>query len=324
MVPIQAWHGILGNNLGNLSGSEASPNHYWKHFFAFVIVAISCMTCLAVRAGTIFENSDTSWPAFEAPSTSLGYAQSVCANANSPDPCPSGATNFGYTTQNVWDADLSAIPNAIWIWAWAPNVDVTTTKAAGVSVYFEKRIPRPGPINPLSPGTVWLAADNEAKIEINGQLAIDTTSNRQMTQRAISLNALGTTGPITIRVTATNSTGSSMCADTYKCNPAGVVFAIKINFQDLSPPQCQVGQNDKQLCDPPLKGSKVRTCKDDETWSDWTYYCIAPTCYDENQRGYFPGERIHLQCPAGTVGFKVRPCNNTGWGRTFGGCKKRP
>ena len=70
--------------------------------------------------------SDPSW---------LPASQNVCLNATSPNPCPAGATLYGYPFSG-WGANLSSIPGATWI--WSAGVTGATTPAFPASFSFSK------------------------------------------------------------------------------------------------------------------------------------------------------------------------------------------
>ena len=79
--------------------------------------------------------SNTTWHTFTGvqPTGPIGHAQAVCLDATTPANCPAGATLYDHPGGG-WSADLSSIPNALWI--WAPGI-TKDTHPAELAQYFE-------------------------------------------------------------------------------------------------------------------------------------------------------------------------------------------
>lgn len=146
---------------------RARTGSLYDHPGAVLLVAV--VLTLAVpgvtQAVTVAIVSNTHWTVTDASGHPIGNAQAVCLNASAPLGCPAGATRYGYPLP-AWTADLSGIPGATWI--WAPGVTGATSPAASAEFTFTAAFYLCGP--PAS-GTIFLGADNEAEVFINGASA---------------------------------------------------------------------------------------------------------------------------------------------------------
>src|SRR5437867_400165 len=143
---------------------------------AVVLIGLSCSAAEGTCQGeiTISFVSDSTWNSFEMNpdgsfGASLSPAQFVCAGLSAPPNCPAGATVYG--TWPGWNADLSAILGAFWI--WRPGVTGATSPADLQGAYFSKDFDLAGL---LGTGTIFLAADDFAEVSINGTLVGSTGS----------------------------------------------------------------------------------------------------------------------------------------------------
>jgi hypothetical protein len=176
---------------------------------------------LAVTTTTFV--SDPSW---------LPASQNVCLNASSPNPCPAGATLYGYAGSG-WGANLSSIPGATWI--WGAGVTGATTPAFPATFSFTKTFTIQG--LPTG-GSISIAADDFAAVFVNGVLVgtIGSTTNAALAGAASSslttfdIGAFLIPGANVILVQGAN--GNFGCGSgPYSCNPAGVVFGGSFSFQ---------------------------------------------------------------------------------------------
>jgi hypothetical protein len=192
------------------------------------------------QADTITLVSDTTWEVFNAdpalgPATSLGFAQTVCLHtAPTPAPanCPPGATVYGFGGAG-WEADLSSIPGAFWI--WAPGITGTTAPAELAEYFFAKRIQING--KPTA-GAVLIAADDFAEVRVNGTAVGTTGSTTDIslaTAAASSLKSIDISAHlkaganwITIRGQNGEAAFAGCTTCTYAQHPAGVVFGVSI------------------------------------------------------------------------------------------------
>ena len=167
--------------------------------------------------------SDPSW---------LPASQNVCLNASSPNPCPAGATLYGYPFSG-WTANLSTIPGATWI--WAAGITGATTPAFPAEFTFSKTFSILG--LPLG-GSISVAADDFAAILVNG-VPVGTIGSRTLEGPAGAASSSLTTfdiGPFLVPgtnvITVQGANGNFGCgAGAYSCNPAGVVFGGSLSFQ---------------------------------------------------------------------------------------------
>jgi hypothetical protein len=176
--------------------------------------------------------SDTTWVVSDpapatGPAISLpGPAQKVCLNATSPPPsCPAGATQYGFAGSG-WNANLSSIPGAAWI--WAPGITGASAPAENDQYDFTKTINVSG--TPTA-GTISVAVDDFAQVFVNGAPVGTTIAGADaLTTRDIT--AFLVSGSNTIMIRATNGPGSfAGCTNcTYSQHPAGVVFGGSITF----------------------------------------------------------------------------------------------
>jgi hypothetical protein len=192
---------------------------------------VSAAPGLRQATKTILLTSGPTWRTWHAGGL-VGQAQNVCLNPTSPPNCPSGATIYGYE-HTAWQADLSRIPGATWI--WAPGVTGRTKHASGASYRFRQSVTLRGRV--LS-GTAYVAADDLARFKINGTWVgrWGSVSNFSKAARAnAKLKSFDITpflrqGVNRLSVWAKNGPnwfgGCSPCS--YSENPAGVVFGFSI------------------------------------------------------------------------------------------------
>jgi hypothetical protein len=167
--------------------------------------------------------SDPSW---------LPASQNVCLNASSPNPCPAGATLYGYPFGG-WGANLSSIPGATWI--WSAGITGSTAPAFPASFTFSKTITIQG--LPTG-GSISIAADDFAAVFVNGLLVGTIGSTTDGTLAGAASSSLHTFDigaflvPGANLITVQGANGNFGCGSgPYNCNPAGVVFGGTITFQ---------------------------------------------------------------------------------------------
>jgi len=156
----------------------------------------------------------------------------VCLNRTSPPNCPAGATIYGYE-HAAWQADLSPIPGATWI--WAPGITGRTKHASGASFRFRRRITIRGSI---VRGTAFVAADDLARFKINGTWVgrwgsvsnFSKAARANATLKSFDITPFLRRGVNRLSVWAKNGpnrfAGCSPCS--YAENPAGVAFGFVI------------------------------------------------------------------------------------------------
>jgi hypothetical protein len=201
-------------------------------------LVVGAQPALADNIETSRYASNTTWHVFTGvpPAGPLGHAQTVCLNAAAPVNCPPGATLYGHPGGG-WSASLSSIPHALWI--WAPGIDGTSHPAELAQYFFTKRIRIHG--HPVS-GRIWVAADDFAAVRVNGTTVghVGSTTDASIASVAQSTLTAFAIGPYLhrgrnrITVRAQNGEGSfAGCTDcTYQLQPAGVVFGVKIRFEE--------------------------------------------------------------------------------------------
>ena len=189
----------------------------------------------ALAATTTTFASDPSW---------LPASQNVCLNASSPNPCPAGATLYGYPFGG-WGANLSSIPGATWI--WAAGITGATTPAFPAEFTFSKSFSILG--IPLG-GSISIAADDFAAVLVNGVLVGTIGSRTNATLAGAASSSLTTFDigafllPGTNLITVQGGNGNFGCGPgPYSCNPAGVVFGGTLSFQSspLTKDDCKDG-----------------------------------------------------------------------------------
>src|SRR5436190_4918886 len=164
---------------------ERSMKHAKMSVTASVCVAalLPLVVPNATQASTVNIVSNTVWTVTDAGGNPLGNAQNVCLNATAPSNCPPGATLYGYLLA-AWTANLSSIPGATWI--WAPNITGATSSAENAEFTFEMVFYLCGP--PAS-GTIFLGADNNAEVFINGASAARSTNSDQSVLLSVAVPA---------------------------------------------------------------------------------------------------------------------------------------
>jgi hypothetical protein len=192
------------------------------------------------QAGIQTFSSNTTWHVFTGvpPSGPLGNAQAVCLQATpppSPANCPAGAVDYMFGAG--WTAPLASIPHAFWI--WEPGVTATKSPAELAQFFFTKRIRIPG--DPVF-ARISIAADDFAGVRVNGTVVGHVGSTTNSTIASMAQNTLTTfvitpylhEGRNRITVHAQNGIGEfSGCGPcTYQQQPAGVVFGVKIRFEE--------------------------------------------------------------------------------------------
>ncbi len=194
--------------------------------------------------------SDTSWQVYNSdpasgPSTALGPAQLVCLNSQSPSPCPSGATLYGFTGTG-WRADISSIPGAHWV--WAPNINGSTTPAELNQFYFSKSFQLNGT---KVFGSISISADDFAEVRVNGQVVgsigsvsdFPTAASAQSFLTTFDLSAFLHSGDNIVTIRAENGAFGLCCPSTYAGNPAGTVFggSFRVPSFQISPNHGPIG-----------------------------------------------------------------------------------
>lgn len=95
---------------------------------------------------------------------SLGRALPVCLTPDIPVTCPTGALVFGYPASPAsWDADLSPIAGAVWV--WAPKITAESLATIPSTVFFSQKIKVSG--TPLN-ASVSIALDSYGEVYVNG------------------------------------------------------------------------------------------------------------------------------------------------------------
>jgi hypothetical protein len=208
----------LASALLALSACSESPNGPNERSSA---ATPSFVEALALTTTTFA--SDPSW---------LPASQNVCLNASSPNPCPAGATLYGYPFGG-WGANLSSIPGATWI--WSAGVTGATAPAFPASFSFSKTFTIQGL---PSGGSISIAADDFAAVFVNGVLVgtIGSTTDATLAGTASSSLTTFDIGAFLIPganlITVQGANGNFGCGSgPYSCNPAGVVFGGSFSFQ---------------------------------------------------------------------------------------------
>ena len=134
-------------------------------------------------------------------------------------------------------APLTSIPHAFWI--WEPGVTATKSPAELAQFFFTKRIRVPG--DPVF-ARISIAADDFAAVRVNGKFVGHVGSTTDAGVATIAQSTLTTfvitkylhEGRNRITVRAQNGVGEfSGCGPcTYQQQPAGVVFGVKIRFEE--------------------------------------------------------------------------------------------
>jgi hypothetical protein len=166
---------------------------------------------------------------------SVGTAALVCVTPDTPPNCPPGAVSYKPNTAYTWTADTSAFPTARWIW----RGDVTPDASADLQIaIFQKSFVLGA--NPA--GTIQIAADDFAEVEVNGSDAgttgsvtdIGISDQAQKHLTPFDLGAFLVEGTNTITVIGQNGpTSFNSCTGpcTYAQNQAGVVFGGVLTYQ---------------------------------------------------------------------------------------------
>jgi hypothetical protein len=107
-------------------------------------LAVPQHSAQAAGTKTITFASGTNWRVYKSdpaigPAKSLGLAQAVCLTTTIPVTCPTGALIFDYPAGPAsWDADLTPISGAVWV--WAPKITAQSLATNPSAVYFSKKI----------------------------------------------------------------------------------------------------------------------------------------------------------------------------------------
>jgi hypothetical protein len=169
--------------------------------------------------GTSF-GSDPTW------TTLFGPAVHVCLSAADPPGCPTDAILYG--ASGAWHADISHLDGAAWI--WRPGISASSS-ADLVTVTFTHVFSLHG----IPTGTISIAADDFAEVDVNGALAgtvgsitdVAAATAAQSSLAVIDISSFLVAGRNTILIIGKNGPASfTNCsgACTYAENPAGVVF----------------------------------------------------------------------------------------------------
>jgi hypothetical protein len=166
----------------------------------------------------------------------LGNVQNVCLNESYPSNCPEGATLYGYGGSG-WQADLSSIPGATWI--WVPYITGDVLPAENSEFIIAKSFFVPG--TPTA-GTLSVAVDDLAVISVNGSVVGAGGSITDRDKASYAANNLKSfdiapylvTGRNTVKIHVFNGPLSfpDNCLGhcTYTLNPAGVVFGGSVSY----------------------------------------------------------------------------------------------
>lgn len=168
----------------------------------------------------------------------LGRAINVCVSEGVPANCPPGATIY-LVGGSGWFADLSAIPQATWI--WAPGTTPDTAPAELAQYHFVTPLLIPG--RPTG-GTLYFAVDDFAEAKVNGEVVASIGSITDVFQAgaaqnqitAVDIGAFLRPGLNIISVRAQNGppefTGGGCTSPcTYRDHPAGVVFGGTVTYR---------------------------------------------------------------------------------------------
>jgi hypothetical protein len=207
--------------------------------YLFFLVCYSGMMT-GVRADSVTFVSGPSWNVSDAANNPIGAAQYVLLSDTSPVVRPAGATIYN-PIGSGWNADLSSIPGAGWI--WAPGIIGASPNADLAEYSFSKTFDFTGA--PIS-GSISIAVDDMAQVFVNGNSAGTTGSITDQSvafQAQSSLSTFDLTpflqlGVNTIEIVAQNGPGSFGGGPdaTYSQNAAGVVFGGSVSFQSLPEP----------------------------------------------------------------------------------------
>ena len=128
------------------------------------LIALGLAAARPAAADTTTFVSGPTWSVTDALGNPVGNAQYVAVNATYPTVQPPGVTNYDASNTNPsWQADLSSIPGAYWI--WAPGVTGATPGASLAQYSFTHNFLLDGPV---TTGTISLAADDYAAVSVNG------------------------------------------------------------------------------------------------------------------------------------------------------------
>ena len=186
-------------------------------FLSAVLLAVPSFASANGKVRTEDFASDQNWRVYtEIPRSAtrqgpafIGKAQRVCLNAGAPIPCPSGATLYGWPGLTGWTADLSAIPDAKWIWARGVT-GATPGDLAWYVFAHDVSIPRRAVVSQAS---IFVSADDFAAVYVNGSL-VGTVGS--ITNAATSLLAQSRSRPLpspaSSRAAATRSRWSARTA----------------------------------------------------------------------------------------------------------------
>jgi hypothetical protein len=209
---------------------------------AIAIIACTALTDHSACADTTTFVSDTSWSVMDALNNPVGNAQYVVLNNAHPTVQPSGATNYGCPPSSTWQADVSTIPGAGWI--WAPGI-IGTSPNASLATYSFSHSFFLGGLPTL--GTISLAVDDSASIFVNGNLAGSVGSITDASVAYQAQSALTTfnitpylqSGQNTILISSENGPDSfpGIANSDYAENPAGLVFGGTISSQGTAVPE---------------------------------------------------------------------------------------
>jgi hypothetical protein len=138
-----------------------------------IVVLVIMLLTISAGAGSAEKDgsrvfsfaSDNTWDAIAPGGEVVGKAHFVCLNEMKRGACPAGAKNY-FCQSPGWDADLSSIPQAGWIWGFREVLGDPVEGLAAVT--FRKIIELPG--DPVM-GILWIAVDDSASVLVNGRLA---------------------------------------------------------------------------------------------------------------------------------------------------------
>lgn len=219
----------------------AKPSLARATLFTLFLAACTDSPSSPNRPSPLIQSSQSQLPGISSSITFVSdatwSAQHVCLNPLAPSNCPAGALLYGVGGLGAgWNADLSVIPGAMWI--WADGITAETSPAYPAEFVFSKTFNLLGA--PIA-GTISVAVDDFAEVVVNGTVVGTVGSVSDGSLAGPAQNALTTfniapylvTGSNVVAVRAAN--GVFGCGSgAYACNPAGVVFGGEMVSADAA------------------------------------------------------------------------------------------
>ena len=218
----------------------AKPSLARATLFTLFLAACTDSPSSPNRPSPLLQSSQSQLPGISSSITFVSdatwSAQPVCLNPLAPSNCPTGALLYGVGGFGAgWNADLSVIPGAMWI--WAAGITAETSPAYPAEFVFSKSFNLGAPIA----GTIWVAVDDFAEVVVNGTVVGSVGSVSDASLAGPAQNALTSfdiapylvSGSNVVAVRAAN--GVFGCGPgAYACNPAGVVFGGELTSGDAA------------------------------------------------------------------------------------------